>query len=276
MTGARAVDATDARDGAAEGVASPRIKAYLINLDRSPERLAAMTARLAALGLPWVRVAAVDGRLFGPLPWPGYDHRAYDRNWGKAHHPNEVGCYLSHVRALEAFLADTASFGLILEDDCVFDEDLPAVLDQLAGRAAGWDVVKLAGYHSGMPALVERLRNGRRLVVFLQRQTGSAAYLVNRSAAAAYLARLLPMSVPYDHAFDQVWRFGLLLRGVLPLPVHPVRGESAIGYGQGLGDKKPWYRRGSVLVYRARTETRRVLHYLFTDTRWLTRMFSPA
>jgi glycosyl transferase, family 25 len=253
-----------------------QLKAYLINLDRSPDRLAFMAAQLDAVGLAWTRVAGVDGSSFGELPWAGYDHRAYDRNWGKTHHPGEVGCFLSHVRALQTFLRDSAAFGLILEDDCRFDPDLKDLLDDLIGRAGDWDVVKLAGKHAGMPMTVERLRNGRRLVALLQRQTGSAAYLVNRKAAEVYVARLLPMNVPYDHTFDQVWRYGLTLRGIVPLAIREGAPHSTIGYHTAQGAKKIWYRRAGVLGYRTRTEIRRVLHYLFTDTRWLTRLFGPA
>jgi glycosyl transferase, family 25 len=258
-----------------EGKAA-QLRAYLINLDRSPDRLATMVAQLDAAGLAWQRVVGVDGASFGELPWTGYDHRAYDRNWGKTHHPGEVGCFLSHVRALHMFLQDDAAFGLILEDDCLFAPDLKDLLDDLIARAADWDVVKLSGKHAGMPMTVDTLRNGRRLVALLQRQTGSAAYLVNRKAAQIYVARLLPMHVPYDHTFDQVWRYGLTLRGVTPLAIRERAPHSTIGYRTAQGAKKIWYRRAGVLAYRTRTEIRRVLHYLFTDTRWLTRVFAPA
>jgi glycosyl transferase family 25 len=235
-----------------------------------------MSSQLVSTGLSWQRVAGVDGASFGELPWAGYDDRAYDRNWGKTHHPGEVGCFLSHVRALRAFLQDGAEFGLILEDDCLFPADLNDLLDDLIERTAEWDVVKLSGKHAGMPVTVGHLRNGRRLVALLQRQTGSAAYLVNRKAAQVYVARLLPMNVPYDHTFDQVWRYGLTLRGVVPLAIKERAPHSTIGYHTMQGAKKIWYRRAGVLAYRTRTEIRRVLHYLFTDTRWLTRLFAPA
>jgi glycosyl transferase, family 25 len=253
--------------------APARLMTYLINLDRSRDRLTSMVAQLDSAGLAWKRVAGVDGSSFGELPWAGYDHRAYDRNWGKSPHPGEVGCFLSHVRALQAFLEDDAAFGLILEDDCRFSPDLRSVLDDLIECAGQWDVVKLSGKHSGMPMTVETLPHGRRLVALLQRQTGSAAYLVNRKAAQVYVSRLLPMNVPYDHTFDQVWRFGLTLRGIVPLAIGEGAPHSTIGYHSVQGAKKIWFRRAGVLGYRTRTEIRRVLHYLFTDTRWFTRLF---
>jgi hypothetical protein len=133
-----------------------------------------------------------------------------------------------------------------------------------------WDVVKLSGIHRGMPATVRQLRKGRRLVAFLQRQTGAAAYVVNTKAARAYLAGLARMAVPYDHAFDQVWHFGLLLRGVLPLPVRTPRGSSTIGYERRRINWPGW---SLQRVDRLRTESRRILHYTFVDTQWMRHMF---
>jgi glycosyl transferase family 25 len=223
-----------------------------------------MTEQLEVIGVAWQRVPAFDGRTLGPLPWPDYDRAAYDSNWGKSHNPNELGCYLSHIKALRAFLASNHEFALILEDDALIRGDLIAVLNSLVAIRSRWDVVKLAGIHWAMPVTVQPLPGAMRLVAFLQRNTGSAAYVVNRRAATAYVRHLLPMSVPYDHAFDQVWRYGLRMRGVLPFPIGTA-GSSTINVSAALGRKKPWYRRASVLWYRTRTETMRVANYLFRD-----------
>ena len=75
---------------------------YVINLARSPARLAVAAEMLGRLSMPWCRVEAVDGAQFGPLPWRDFDDLTYRFLWGKFPHPNEFGCYLSHVRALDA------------------------------------------------------------------------------------------------------------------------------------------------------------------------------
>lgn len=242
--------------------------AYLINLDRSPERLTAMARRLDDLGIPWQRVRAVDGETFGPPPWPGYDERSYRRFVGKFPHANELGCYLSHLAALQKFLADGQAFGLILEDDAEFADDLATVLPELLRRAEHWDVLKLSGIHHGMPATTLQLSGRHRLVAYLQRQTGAAAYLVQPRAAHAYVEGLLPMRVPYDHEFDKAWRYGIRLRGVEPRPVS-ARGHRSTINIRHAAIRMPWYLRLGVLWYRTRTETRRILHYLLTDTEWL-------
>lgn len=107
----------------------PRLSAYVINLDRSPDRLRAMSMQLDALAVRWKRVAAIDGAARGALPWADYDTRVYERSVGKGTNLGEVACYFSHLRALNMFLDDGHDFGLILEDDGVIDPNICDVLE---------------------------------------------------------------------------------------------------------------------------------------------------
>lgn len=258
-------------DGPEARTQAVTIAAYLINLDRSPDRLAAMVPQLDTLGLPWRRIPAVDGKLEG-APWRDYDGHFFARRWGKDHSPGAYGCYMSHVRALTEFVSDEAEFGLIVEDDAVFGADLGAAVNEAITHADLWDVVKLGGIHRGMPATVKRLAKDRRLVAFLQRQTGSIGYLVNRRAAQSYLSRLLPMRVPYDHEFDKAWRYDIRLRGIMPLPISAARIPSTIGNG---GDDVPATRLRR-LFYKSGVELARIGHYLFRDRDWQRRRATPV
>jgi glycosyl transferase family 25 len=178
----------------------------------------------------------------------------------------ELGCYLSHVEAMRRFLASDAAFALILEDDVLLHDSLPAVLHGLLQHAARWDMVKLSGVHSGTPVPFLDLAPGHRLAVMLTRCTGSSAYVVNRRAAQAYLhgARpLLPMSLPYDHVFDQGWRFGLKVRLVTPTPCgHDDQIASTIVAPPGPARKFHWLRRLPAHAYRLGNEWRRLCYGL--------------
>jgi glycosyl transferase, family 25 len=235
---------------------------YVINLDRSPERMASMSERLQALSLPWCRISAVEGKLLNlhqlqELSLPGFLARH-----GKHPKPAEVGCYLSHIRVLEAFLAQAdAQYALILEDDVIFQPDLLAVLTSLLACKDQWDLVRLAGFHSGGPVGVRTLTPKRRLTVMFFRQTSSAAYLINRHAARQMLSTLLPMTVPYDHAFDRPWAMGIRARMVHPLPITLDTAQvSTIGYAPQNSGMLKWHRRLSTHRYRLGNELRRALN----------------
>jgi glycosyl transferase, family 25 len=190
----------------------------LINLDRSPERLANMNKRLAALPWPWERVPAIDGPAQKDFPAQEVDEHLYRRRHGRDLPRGEIGCYLSHVRAMKQFLAGESSHLLLLEDDAVPGPDFGLVVQALLEQPEHWDLVKLSGFHSGGPLPVRPLVKGYRLAVPFARQANTAALLMTRACARSLVHTLLPMSLPYDHALEQPWVHGQRLRIVTPPP----------------------------------------------------------
>lgn len=234
---------------------------WVINLDRAPDRLARISARLQELKLPWTRLPAVDARHLTPQQRAALDEPAFRRQHGMTPVPGELGCYLSHVAVLRLFMAGTASHALVLEDDVLLHDSLPAVLQGLLRHARRWDMVKLSAVHSGTPVPCLEVAPGHQLAVMLSKCTGSSAYLVNRRAAAAYLQGLLPMSLPYDHVFDQGWRFGLKVRLVTPTPCgHDEQVASTIAVPAGGSRKFPWRQRLPAHAFRLGNEWRRLLY----------------
>jgi glycosyl transferase family 25 len=205
-------------DAADENQTVERLHTWVINLDRAPERLARVRAQLDGLGLAWTRLAAVDARTLTTEQASTLDEATYRRKHGMTPALGELGCYLSHVEVMRALLASRFEFALVLEDDVLLKPSLPAVLSGLVMCPQRWDVAKLSAVHSGTPVPYLRVAPGHSLAVMLSRCTGSSAYVMNRAAARAYLAGLLPMSLPYDHVFDQGWRFRLRFRLVTPTP----------------------------------------------------------
>lgn len=242
------------------------LQTWVINLDRAPDRLARISAQLQGLKLPFERLAAVDARAFTPEQRALLDEPAYRRHHGMRPVGGELGCYLSHVAVMRAFLASDATYALVLEDDVLLHDSLPAVLQGLMQHPTRWDMVKLSAVHRGTPQPFLEVAPGHALAVMLSRCTGSSAYLINRAAAQAYLREgdgLLPMQLPYDHVFDQGWRFGLKVRLVTPTPCgHDETIASTIGTSAGTTRKFPWTRRLPAFAYRLGNEWRRLLYGL--------------
>lgn len=231
---------------------------WVINLDKDRERLQRIAEQLAATGLDWTRQSAVLGRALPPEQQDRLlDRERFRRRRGMDPALGELGCYLSHVEVLRAFLASPHRFALVLEDDALLTPALVPVLQGLVDHAERWDMVKLSRVHSGTPRQYLDVAPGHALAVMLSRCTGSSAYLVNRRAAQAYVEGLLPMSLPYNHVFDQGWTFGLKVRMVTPPPcVHDEDIATTITLD---GRRKfPWWRRFSAYGYRLRNELRRV------------------
>jgi len=242
---------------------------YVINLDRDTERLASIRANLGALGLGFERLPAVMGK---DVPdWEKLvDLAAYAwRNRMDTPRAGEVGCTLSHLKAMETFLRTEAPWCVILEDDV---EVLPACADVLRSLSEkdDWDLVKLFNFHSGMPVKKRELAGGHRLVAHLTRTTSSAAYVVNRRAAETLLKSMRPITEQVDHALDRPWETGLRTRGIRPMPVilAPVAGTSStIGYQDKAKAPRTLGKNMRLFLSRAKKEVCRFGHGLWDAVR---------
>jgi glycosyl transferase family 25 len=240
-----------------------RLQIWVINLDRAPQRLERIAAQLQRLQLPYVRLSAVDAQALTPAQRAELDEAAYRRLHGMNPVLGELGCFLSHVEVARRFLAGSAEVALVLEDDALIHDTLPAVLQGLLANPRRWDMVKLSAVHSGTPVPVLTVSQGHALAVMLSRCRGSSAYLMNRRAAELYATGLLPMRLPYDHVFDLGWRYGLKVRMVTPTPcTHDDTIATTIGAAPGPSRKFHWTQRLAAHRYRVGVEVRRVAHGL--------------
>ena len=234
---------------------------YVINLDRSPERLEAITRQLDRFGLGFHRIQAVDGKLANPTQRALLDEMAYQSKHGKTSLPGELGCYLSHVRALDTFLASDSPFAIILEDDAILKDDFARGIDELLKHANRWDLVKLSGVHSGTPVSVLKLTQNHVLAVMFSKCTGASAYIVNRRTAVAFSQGLLPMTLPYDHEFDKGWKYGIKVRSVSPfLVTHNETATTTIAQTGETNRKLTVIKRWSTHQYRLKTELQRLAY----------------
>lgn len=191
----------------------------LINLDRSKDRLLKTGTKLTELGIQWERLPAVDGWAEQTETATFIDEKSFHQRHGKPPLPGEIGCYLSHINAMQRFINTSNEYALILEDDVELGPDLPLVLSQVIAHENRWDLIKLSGIHSGTPLKVLRLEQAPySIAVATTSYTGASCYLVNKRAAKTMVETLLPMQLPYDLAYDRAWITGLKVRIVTPAP----------------------------------------------------------
>ncbi len=236
---------------------------YVINLDRDTARMATIARNLAKLGLDYERIPAVLGKELPDLD-SHFDAAQYPlHNHADRPRPGEVGCYLSHIKAMRRLLETDKTCALILEDDVELLPEARECLEALAGRD-DWDMVKLFCFHRGTPVRVAEVARGRHLCVHLTRTTSTAAYMVNRRAAERLVAGLLPMREQIDHAHDRPWETGLRIRGLRPLVarldetalVTTIEGNAGPAAPASGGPAK---RSGRLLIRRTCKEVRRLL-----------------
>lgn len=230
----------------------------MINLATATRRWNNCTRRLVAAGIPFERVEAVDGKALA-FPHPDYDERGYRLRQGRRTIPAEVGCYFSHVRALQAFLDSGDDFGLILEDDASVEPDLYPLISKAIAMGRYWDLLRLSRINKGKAFRLLQLDDRHHLGVMFTREKGAGAYVVNRRAATIMVAAFRPMNLPYDIMFDREWLFGYRTMVIYPFPVSQKGQPTQIQYEIRDHYIPPWRRYWTVFPFRAAWETGRVI-----------------
>lgn len=117
------------------------MQVFVINLQRRPDRMAAMAARLSAMGLAFERVDAFDARhesLAGKVAWV----HAYIYNNLKRPPLGHIGVYTSHRRVWQMMVDRNLAQALVLEDDVeAHDWDAAICVQDIA--AMGLDQLRI-------------------------------------------------------------------------------------------------------------------------------------
>lgn len=118
---------------------SSTIKVYLINLDRSPDRLANAVKNLNRVGLSFERISAVDGTKLDMKNIDSFAVReAVEKNsWITQ---AVIGCAISHYLAYDKFIASGGEWALILEDDVELLDGAVDVLNKAIEVASKTDI----------------------------------------------------------------------------------------------------------------------------------------
>lgn len=241
---------------------------YVINLDRSKDRMEKIESQLNQLKFPFHRISGIDGALCQPDELALLDRKSYEKLHGKRPILGELGCYLSHVKTIHEFLKSKYQYAVILEDDISLPTNLEEVLNGLVCAKNEWDMVKLSGVHNGNPMKLFKISNEYSLSILATKCTGSSAYVINRKAAAKYLQAILPMQLPYDHEFDKAWKYGIKVRAINPFPIqHENLNYSLIGTTD--NRKFKWYKKFPTYSYRLKNEITRFIYSLFCLVKFL-------
>ena len=205
--------------------------AYIINLTRSLDRRAHITAELKKTSLDYEIITAVDGRdldvrdpaIVDPsLPYIDPSLPIVDIGLAAG----TAGAALSHLRVYRKIIKDGVDEALVLEDDVLLPADIGSLADAVANQLSGAEVA-LLNVDSPDPCRMSRegsirLPSSRLLALPIDiRQPRSAgAYVITREACERMVKCLLPVRVQAD-TWWFFYREGLLdrVRCVVPLPV---------------------------------------------------------
>ncbi|MDM7852774.1 glycosyltransferase family 25 protein [Pseudochrobactrum kiredjianiae] len=175
------------------------MKCYLINLDRSKDRLAQMDVEFGRLGLSFTRVAAVDGRLLSQGELDAVT--APVRRWEIPMPPGEIGCFLSHKKCLEIIAQGEDDYAAVFEDDIVLSGQAQKILSDSDWIPADADLIKIETFNSVILLGESKKIQGTdcKYARLLSKHLCTGGYIVSRSAAKRMLQFMQQISVPVDN-----------------------------------------------------------------------------
>lgn len=161
------------------------MRAVVINMDRSPERLAAFRTQAESLGIEFERLAAVDAATI--------QARRGRLTTG------EIACFESHRLAWKSLVQSGEPWLAVFEDDVILAPAVAPLLRQADWIAKGVDLIKLETFMArtkiapaGIPVA------GTCLHRLQATHCGSAGYIVSRRAAEWLLSRTQDFTRPVD------------------------------------------------------------------------------
>lgn len=145
----------DTETGKTNSIDPLKIPHFVINLEYAEDRRKSILAQSERLGLDVRFVKGAEGPKLTAGDMAMYNAERRAKEYPKDLTPNEIGCYLSHIRALRAFVDSGEPYGVILEDDSVFADQYVEKLGWLLNHVHGWGCLKLCSENGPYKPITE-------------------------------------------------------------------------------------------------------------------------
>lgn len=191
---------------------------FVVNMDRSTQRLAEMTRRLERLNLPFTRTGAVDGADLDEDALNRYYSSSLNRRiYRRALSAGEIGCYLSHRNIWQTMVDSHLAMALVIEDDAELDAQLPKVLKTIENLSRPWDIIKLYEPPGKKPlAWTVPLNQDFHLCQYQKIPSRTTGYVVSLAGASKLLAARQSFGRPVDDDMQFYWEYSGAVFGVTP------------------------------------------------------------
>jgi glycosyl transferase family 25 len=202
------------------------IRTFLINLDRSTDRLSFMQDQFELLGMTVERFSAIEGRNIPEWMEPEFTgpHKLS---------AGEVGCYASHLSIAQKIVAEGLPYAVVLEDDAILADDFLDACRLAIHRAPpGWDYIHMSSVVKRSLVLTANICQKRDLVRYTRQPVNTAAYILSNAGARKWLTPM-PRVRPNDLDIRRAWAQKLSIYGVYPPPArqnHDVASTIDHGY----------------------------------------------
>ena len=208
----------------------------VLSLARATDRREKMKRQLEAAGVAFELLDATDGRALTDVERALVDHERRRRITPFPLTDNEIGCWLSHRRAMQSIIERGDKMAVILEDDAEILPGFAHALEAIERQAGPFDIIdlhrKFKRGETFIPCrrLLPELSMGRVGAAHM----GAIAYVMSRAGAERFIAYAKRFVHAVDKEMHRYWASGLDIYGLSqPMAVSNDGGHSFLDETRG-------------------------------------------
>ncbi|XZE22448.1 glycosyltransferase family 25 protein [Pirellulaceae bacterium SH449] len=158
------------------------MKTYLINLDRSPDRLAFFRHQAEEVGLTFERMGAIDGKLLPDATWRSFVAKKFEF---QPINVFEAAVFLSHKSIWERIVRHRIPMATVFEDDVVLSATIPHTLNAIEQGNLSFDLIKIETTLRSVVLSKQqtKLSSGNSLRSLMSWHGGAAGYVISLEGA---------------------------------------------------------------------------------------------
>ncbi|RLU02907.1 MAG: glycosyltransferase family 25 protein [Ketobacter sp.] len=207
-----------------------QLKAWVISLDDQNQTARNLIDYLQQNQVDVELFPAVDGR--GRLP-ELHDNESLNQAKARAHRrrdltSSEIGCYLSHLRAIRKAYEQGVEYVALFEDDVIAEPDLASTIKELATLPKEFHMVRLMELKPTKRKVIKQLGNQHWLTRPLRGTLGTQGYVLNRQGMELVLDYGSEVCMPIDKLYDNFFMFGLHCYAIEPHVIHETPSSSNV------------------------------------------------
>lgn len=195
-------------------------------MPRSVQRWKEISSQLDKLGLPYERVEGRNAADFSKETLSIYfSEKNNRRNFPRPLTLGEIGCYVSHIKCWQKIAQEGLDFAVVLEDDVVLSNKLPAALQFLEEKIFKWNFIRLQIEEKTRILYKKRDYRDFSLHEYIRTSGCMWGYALNLKTAKILLKNLIPFGMPVDTNTHLYYKLGIDVLTLFP-PVVFCRNEN--------------------------------------------------
>ncbi len=189
---------------------------FVINLERSQDRLKSVQRQMASEQLSFHRVIAIDALELTDRYVANHERQSEEPRFKRKLSRPEIACYLSHKKVWQQICESPSEAAFVFEDDVELAPRSGHVLRAISGGVPDWDILRLYASRPGRLQRTRPIAEGYVSGIAGKPPAMTVGYALTKAAARHLLDTSPVIEKPIDMDLKFWWRNGLCTRTVSP------------------------------------------------------------